>query len=40
MADKFDRLDTRLIVRLYALQGFLKDDKELDDPEPGFDPIN
>ena len=33
-ADHFGRTDSRMIVRLYVLQGFLKDDKKHDEPEP------
>lgn len=31
-ADRFTRTDSRTIVRLYVLQGFLKDEKELEPP--------
>ncbi len=36
VADRFGRTDTRLIVRLYLLQGFLKDDKKPDEPEQQY----
>jgi hypothetical protein len=37
MSDKFARPDSRAIVKLYVLQGFLKDDKKVDPaPTPNF----
>ncbi len=36
LADHFARTDTRLIVKLYVLQGFLKDDKKPDEPEQQY----
>lgn len=35
-ADRFARTDSRLIVRLFVLQGFLKDDKKEEDPQPEY----
>lgn len=32
LADRFGRADSRAIVKLYVLQGFLKDDKKSDNP--------
>lgn len=34
LADHFSRPESRLIVNLYVLQGFLKEDKKQDDPKP------
>jgi len=37
MADKFTRDDVRTLIRLYSIQGFLKDDKNTDPtPRPSF----
>jgi len=34
MAERFTRPDARVAVKLYVLQGFLKDDKKPEDPKP------
>ncbi len=34
LADRFNRPDSRAIVKLFVLQGYLKDDKKPEEPEP------
>jgi hypothetical protein len=35
IADRFNRADSRTMVKLYVLQGFLKDESKPDEPAQG-----